>query len=51
MDIGLGVTWRRLENEAGVVFVIAGLSAGLGIAPLAFEQLDLQLEDDPLQKR
>jgi hypothetical protein len=49
IDVGLGVTWRRLENDAGVVLVIAGLSAGLGIAPLAFEQLDLQLQDDPRQ--
>jgi hypothetical protein len=48
LDAGLGVTWRRLENDVGVVFVVAGLSAGLGIALLAFESLELALEDDPV---
>ena len=47
MDAGLGLTWRRLENDGGVVLVVAGLSAGLGVALLAFESLTLALEDDP----
>jgi hypothetical protein len=48
LELGAGFKWRHLENPSNVGLTLANLSLGLGAVPMAFEQLDVELEDDPL---
>jgi hypothetical protein len=47
LQVIAGFKWRHLENPANVGMTLAHLSLGLGAIPMAFEQIDLELEDDP----
>jgi hypothetical protein len=50
LDVGVGVSWRRLQNDNRVVLNLATLSLGVGVAPLAYQQIDLQRNEDPAKQ-
>jgi hypothetical protein len=47
-DVGVGFHWRELENPSGVKMNLTTLSFGLGATPVTWEEIELRLDDDPL---
>ena len=48
IDVVVGGHWRQLKNPSNVSLNVTSLSFGLGAVPATWEDLDLELWDDPL---
>jgi hypothetical protein len=50
IDVGVGAHYRDLRNDDNVHWNLTAMSLGVGVTPLTWESINVQLDDDPAEE-